>query len=237
MSCLVNISKRSFKKDSFNDLHYLKIKDDQLYVVNTGIDTIEIFNNPLKPKFITAIRIFQRNPKVFRQRKIDPIEKYNERFKIKPHSAHPNAICFGDKRVYVICFEKDSRHNSGEIMSLNGERIVRSGFSCHDADIYNGNFYTTQTRQSRVLMFKNIDKRKKLPLPKPDRIYPIRKKGWWRGSIIHGGKLYVFASYRHKRSALLCIMDLKNGQTRFKTLPVKDKVIWDTVYQPNLYEE
>lgn len=227
---------RSFKKRSFNDLHYLKIHDDQLYVVNTGIDTIEIFNDPLHPKFVTAIKIFERNKKIFRQRVIDPKELYNTKFKVKPHAAHPNAICFGKKRCYVTCFEKDGRRNSGEIVSLNGKRVVRSGFSCHDADIYKGDFYTTQTRQSRVLIFNNIEERN-IPLNKPDKIFVIRRKGWWRGSIIHKGKLYVFASYRRKNSALMCTMDLKNGKTKFNKLPIKEKVIWDTVYQPNLYED
>lgn len=228
---------RSFKKDSFNDLHYLKIKDDKLYVVNTGIDTIEIFDDPMDPKFVSAIRIFKKNPKIFRQREIDPKEKYNLRFKVKPHAAHPNSICFGKEKIYVICFEKDSRHNSGEIITLDGERVVRPGYSCHDSDIYKGDFYTTLTRQEKVLVFKNIDSRKSFPIQKPDKVFSLKRKGWWRGSIIHQGQLYVFASYRRRDTALLCILDLDSGKTRFKKIPRRGKILWDTIYQPSLYEK
>jgi hypothetical protein len=227
---------RSFKKDSFNDLHYLEIKDDQLYVVNTGIDAIEIFNNPLNPEFVRIIRLYEKFPKIFQNRDIDPKGKYNEKFKVKPHSAHPNAICMGEKNIYVTCFEKQGRHNSGEFVTLDGKRAIKPGWSCHDGDIYKGNFYTTLTRQAKVLVFNNIENRK-YPIRKPDRVLPISRKGWWRGSIIKSGKLYVFASYRHRRTALLCIMDLKSGKTKFKMLPQKGNVVWDTVYQPNLYKE
>jgi len=225
-----------FKKDSFNDLHYLKIKDDQLYVVNTGLDTIEIFNSPMNPKFVLAITLYHRSPNIFKNRDINLKGKFNDRFKVKPHSAHPNSICFGKNNIFVICFEKDSRHNSGEIITLNGKRVVRAGYSCHDSELYNGDFYTTLTRQSKILVFKDIEKRK-YPIQKPDRVLSIRKKGWWRGSIIHKDKLYVFASYRVRSPALLCIMDLKSGRTKFKRLPKIGKYIWDTVYQPNLLEK
>lgn len=225
----------SFKKKSFNDLHYLKIHDNQLYVVNTGLDTIEIFNNPMKPKFVSAIRMFVRAPKIFSHRAIDKNEAYNKRFKVKPHSAHPNSICFGEKRTYITCFEKGSRRNSGEIVTLNGSRVTRSGFSCHDSEIYNGDFYTTLTRQSKVLIFKNIEKRK-IPLKRPDVMLPIRRKGWWRGSVIQDEKLYVFASYRRNDTALMCTMNIKSGRTKFKKLPVKGNIRWDTIYQPNILE-
>ena len=226
---------KSFKKRTFNDLHYLEVHEDQLYVVNTGLDTIEIFKNPLNPTFITSIKLFKRAPNIFMNRKFDKNEKYNLRRKVKPHSAHPNSICFGNKRVYVICFEKNSRRNSGEIITLDGKRVVRTGYSCHDAEIYNGNLYTTLTRQSKVLVFNDIEKRK-LPIQKPDKMFSIKKRAWWRGSVIHDNILYVFASYRRKDTALMCTMNLKTGKTKFTRLPHQEGVRWDTVYQPNLYE-
>lgn len=227
---------RSFKKDSFNDLHYLKIHEDRLYVVNTGLDTIEIFDNPMNPKFISSIILYERNANIFQKRDINLKDKYNDQFKVKPHSAHPNSICFGRKRVLVVCFEKNSRHNSGEIITLNGKRVVRPGYSCHDSEIYNGDFYTTLTRQAQILIFKNIEKRK-YPIQKPDRILSLKKKGWWRGSIIFNGKIYVFASYRRKSTALMCTVDIKTGKTSLQKLPKKDNICWDTIYQPNLLEE
>lgn len=229
---------KTFKKDTFNDLHYLNIKDDQLFVVNTGLDTVEIFNDPLNPKFIGHVRVFKRNKKIFRQRTFDLKEKYNERFKIKPHAAHPNSICFDEKRIYITCFEKDGRINSGEIMTLSGKRITRSGYSCHDSHVYNGDFYTTQTRQARILVFNDIANRK-IPIAKPDRQIPIKKKGWWRGCVLHDGKAYIFASkYTNKKeTAVMCTLDLKSGNSRFRRLPAVDGIHWDTVYQPNLFEK
>lgn len=229
---------RTFKKKSFNDLHYLNIKDDKLYVVNTGIDTIEIFDNPLQPKFVTDIRVFERSPKVFRQRKIDRSEQYNLRFKVKPHAAHPNSICFDKRRIYITCFEKDGRRNSGEIVTLNGKRLTRPGFSCHDSHIYNGDFYTTQTRQAKLLVFNDIANRR-FPIQRPDKMIPLRRHGWWRGCVISKGNAYIFASKYSKRpvGALMCTLNLKTGKTKFCTLPKYNGMAWDTIYQPNLYEE
>lgn len=229
---------KTFKKKSFNDLHYLNIKDDQLYVVNTGIDAIEIFNDPLNPKHQTSISVFARNPKIFTQRKLEPKAAYNKRFKMKPHAAHPNSICFGVKNSYITCFEKDGKMNSGEIISLDGTRMIRSGFSCHDSHIINGDFYTTHTRHSRLLMFKKFENRK-LPINKPDEVFSIKKKAWWRGCVFAEGKAFIFASKysRRKATAVMCTLDMKKGQTKFFTLPSHDGMFWDTVYQPNLFEE
>ena len=51
---------KTFKKKSFNDLHCLRVWKDKLYVVNTGLDAIEIFNDPLNPKFEERIFVFVR---------------------------------------------------------------------------------------------------------------------------------------------------------------------------------
>ena len=56
---------KSFKKDTFSNLHYIGIYDDRLYVVNTGLQAIEIFKNPLDPKFEKLISLVDLNSCIY----------------------------------------------------------------------------------------------------------------------------------------------------------------------------
>lgn len=229
---------KTFKKKSFNDLHYLKVWKDKLYVVNTGLDAIEIFENPLAPQFKERIFVFQKNPKIFTQRNIDLRIKYNDRFKVKPHACHPNCIEFDKKRIFVTCFEKNSRLNTGEVIELNsGKRLFEKNYSCHDGNYHNDDFFLSQTRASRILVFKNL-RNNKVPR-KPNQIIPVGKKGWWRGMVITDESIYVFSSFysKKKETIRMAIIDRKTNKSRFKRLPVKDGIYWDTIYQPNILEE
>ena len=97
----------------------------------------------------------------------------------------------------------------------------------------------TRTRYATLLKFKNL-KNRTWPVGRPDQIFRIGKKGWWRGMVIHDDIAYVFASdgYRRKKTtAKMAIINLKTGEHNTKNLPFLDNVRWETIYQPNLYEE
>ena len=230
---------KKFKNKTFNDLHYVETYNGKLYVVNTGLDAIEIFDKPMNPKFENIIFLFKKNPKLFKQRKINPKGVYNTELKIKPHSAHPNCISFNRNKIIVNCFGKEQRHRTGEVIDLDtGKRVIKKNFDCHDGIFYKNDFYLTRTRFATILRFNNLTERK--PPDKPDQVYRIGKKGWWRGMVIHDDVAYVFASdgYRRKKTtARMAMINLKTGEKSNRKLPSIDGVHWETIYQPNIWEK
>jgi len=230
---------RTFKKSTFNDLHYVRVFRDKLYVVNTGIDAVEVFNDPLDPKFEELIFVFNRNKELFGKRKIDLNEKYNERFKVKPHFCHPNCIEFDKKRIFVTCFEKKGKLNTGEVIELNsGKRLYNKNYSCHDGNYHGNDFFLSQTRAAKILVFKDL-KNNSIPT-KPNEIIPLKKKGWWRGMVVTDDFIYVFTSFYSpkKITTRMARVHRKNPRKiNFIRLPSEDGMYWDTVYQPTLLEE
>lgn len=231
---------KSFSKNTFNDLHYVEVHNDKLYVVNTGLDAIESFDNPMEPKFEKIDFMFNANKKLFKKRDIALDNPYNKMMKFKPHSAHPNCISFDKKRILVTCFGKNQKFNSGEIIELNtGKRLFKRCFDCHDGLYYKGDFYTTWTRHATILKYSDLTN-KKLPVGSHEKIKIGSGRGWWRGMVAANGRIYIFASdgYKKRKTTVrMAIIDLKSKKTiKTHKLPMIDGVHWDTVYQPNIYE-
>jgi len=231
---------KTFRKNTFNDLHYIEVHNGKLYVVNTGLDAIEIFKKPMNPEFEKLIFIFQKNKEIFKNRSLNKNRRYNDRLKVKPHSAHPNCIAFDKKRILVNCFGKEQRHGTGEVIELNtGKRVIKKNFDCHDGIYYKNDFYLTRTRFATILKFKDLATRK-FPVAKADEVFKLGKRAWWRGMVIHNDTAYVFASdgYRRKKTtARMATINLKTGERKIQKLPSVDNVYWETIYQPNLWEE
>jgi len=231
---------KTFKKKTFNDLHYIEVHKGKLYVVNTGLDAIEIFNKPMNPEFESLIFLFEKNRRLFKNRSLNRNGKYNDRLKVKPHSAHPNCIAFDKKKILVNCFGKEQRHHTGEVIDLNtGQKVLKKNFDCHDGIFYKGDYYLTRTRFSTILKINNLANRS-FPVGKADEVFKIGKKGWWRGMVIHDDIAYVFASdgYRRKKTtAKMATVNLRTGEKTSRKLPSIDGVSWETIYQPNIYEE
>jgi hypothetical protein len=229
---------KKFEKDSFNDLHYVEVFNDQLYVVNTGLDSVEIFTNPFEPQHVETIYMFERFPKFFKKRKLDKKGKYNDKFKIKPHVAHPNCIASNGKYMFVTCFQKWDRSETGEIVELNhGGKLTRRSYSCHDGNFYKDSFILSNTRKANLIFFDNINEAK-LPYKTPSRTISLGQKGWWRGMVCTNGYIFVFASLYAKKKipARMAVVRLQTGEVKRFVLPCLNDVYWDTVYQPNLYE-
>lgn len=231
---------KTFKKNTFNDLHYVEIYEDKLYVVNTGLDAIEIFKDPLDPKFKDIHFIFDKNPKIFAKRKFNLKEKYNEMMKIKPHSAHPNCISFFEGKAYITCFDKGQKMNTGEVIELKtGKRVLKNRYDCHDGLFYKGDFYLTWTRHAKVLKVPNFSKQSFPIDPKNAEKIKIGGSGWWRGMIVLDDFIFVFASDGYKKrktTARMATINTKKGKIEKVKLPVVDGVHWDTIYEPNFYE-
>lgn len=231
---------KTFKKNTFNDLHYVEVHDGKLYIVNTGLDAIEIFNNPMDPKFEKMIFLFDQNPDIFKKRELNLDLKYNEMMKVKPHSCHPNCIAFDKKRILVTCFGKSQRFNSGEVVELNSGKCLFRGrrFDCHDGIFHGNDFYLTHTRHDTILYYRDLYNTK-LPMQPTKRIKIGAGKGWWRGMVIVDDVIYVFASdgYRKKKTTIrMATVNRKTGERSKVKLPVVDGIHWDTIYQPNLYK-
>ena len=230
---------KTFTKKSFNDLHYVEIHNNKLYVVNTGLDAIEIFRKPMNPELERIEFVFNKNPDLFQKRNIDLRKSYNKELKVKPHHCHPNCISFDRKRIFVTCFAKNQKMNTGEVIDLNsGKRLFKRNYDCHDGIYHGDDFYLTQTRAANILIFENLYKTS-VPMV-PTRTIKIKRRGWWRGMIVHDNHIYVFASdgYKKKKTTVaLCKINLKTEKQTIQKLPVVDGVHWDTIYQPNLYED
>lgn len=229
---------KTFTKTTFNDLHYVEVHNDKLYVVNTGLDAIEIFNDPMNPKFESIEFLFDKND-IFQKRQLNLTSKYNERMKVKPHSCHPNCIAFDKKRILVTCFGKGQKINTGEVIELNsGKRLFKNkNFDCHDGIFHGRDYYLTHTRHDTILVYENLYGTK-LPMEPTRKIKIGAGKGWWRGMVIVGDTIYVFASdgYRKKKTTIrMATVNLKTGERSKVKLPILRDVHWDTIYQPNFY--
>lgn len=226
---------KSFQKSTFNDLHYIEIFNGKMYVVNTGLDAIEIFDNPMDPEFVKMIFLFKKNKNIFEHRKLDLKKMYNKEMKVKPHVAHPNCISANGKEIYVTCFGKKQKLNTGEIINLNsGKKMTKQNYDCHDGLFYNDKFYTTWTRHSQILEFKNLN------VKTAPRKLSIGPRGWWRGMVIENDLAYIFASdgYKGRKTTVrLATINLKTSKRKTQRLPVVDGMHWDTVYQPNIFKE
>jgi len=234
---------KSFRKNTFNDLHYLLIRKDKLFVVNTGLDAIEIFEDPFEPKFLEIIFVFKSNPKKFRPRKINLKLPYNEEYKLKPHSCHPNCISFDSGFVFVTCFQRQHRMGTGEVVELKtGRTLTKKRYDLHDGVFYKGNFYLSVTRSGRIMIFREMVKKLKQgkwPLF-PNDVIVLKSKGWWRGIAFEGDTMFIFSSCGYnktKRPARIAIVDLTSMKRVIKRLPVVDRINWDTVYQPCVWED
>lgn len=203
---------RSFKKDTFSDLHYVEVYDDKLYIVNTGLEAIEVFKNPLEPEFEKLISLGDLR--------------------------HPNCISFNNERIFVTCFGHTNRINSEGVVELNsGERIFEGDFDCHDGIFHGNDFYLTHTSQGEIFEFEDLYN-KNTPTTPTNTIKIGAGKGWWRGMIIVDNVIYVFASdgYRQKKATIrMATINLKTMARTKINLPVVDGIHWDTIYQPNFY--
>jgi len=227
---------KSFKRNTFNDLHCLVINGDLLYIVNTGIDAIEIMSNPLEPKPKDLIFIFEKN-KIFKKRKINLNEKFNKQYKIEPHVCHPNALEIVNDKMFVTCFEDQTRGNrTGKVIELTSGKLLIKNQNCHDADFYKNDFYLSGTRENKVYVLKDILNRK-WPVKVDEVINLAPNKGWWRGSIIKDDYMYLCASFAYgiDRPFKMIILNLKTKKIeQVNKLPVLAGKVWDTVYQPIL---
>lgn len=230
---------RSFTKNTFNDLHYLYIYDNRLYVVNTGIDAIEVFKDPLNPVFEELIFVFEQHNK-FTNRDIDLNYNYNQLLKVKPHTCHPNCVFVNRNLFFVTCFEDETREEgTGCVIDINTGKIIVNNINCHDGIISNGNLYLSRTRSSEIIIIRNINS-KKWPVNRNDiNSIKIKQNGWWRGMSIYHGNIYLFASYGYGKTGTCKAIkvNLRSKKIRYKTLPVVDGYKWNAIYQPNLIFE
>jgi len=227
---------KSYTQTTFNDLHYLTIYDNRLYVVNTGLDAIEEIRNPMKPEegpnFLTFV--FSKIPEI-KKRKIDIWEKWNEKYKTN-HVCHPNCITIKKGLKFVTCFENEKRgKKSGKVVELSTQQVVLDKHNCHDGNFYNDDFYLSGTREHQIYVIYELLEQK-WPV-KIDKKINIGKPGWWRGMVIHNDKAFIFASYAYgeNSSCKMAVIDLQDQKTiDIVTLPKHQGVQWDTIYQPNL---
>jgi len=228
----------SLSKSTFNDLHYLVVDNHQLYIVNTGLDAIEIINDPLKLDGSVNIFVFDRI-RGMTKRDIDLNYDWSKEYKLRPHVAHPNCLAIEGSYMFTTCFENETRgKKTGRVVELNTGQTVLENHNCHDGNFYDGDFYLSGTREHQIYVLYELMERK-WPV-KIDKKINIGKPGWWRGMVIVDDKAFIFASYAYgeNSSCRMAVIDLQTQKTiEIKTLPKHNKYQWDTIYQPQLLED
>jgi len=228
----------SLSKNTFNDLHYLVINNHQLYIVNTGLDAIEIINDPLKLDGSVQIFVFDRISNMTK-RNIDLDHDWSKEYKLRPHVAHPNCLAINHGCMFVTCFENETRgKKTGRVVELNTGQTLLANHNCHDGIFYDTDFYLSGTREHQLYILCDIMSRK-WPVEIDYKIN-IGKPGWWRGLVIFNNIAYIFASYAYgeNSSCKMAVIDIHEMKTiEIKTLPSHGGIQWDTIYQPQILEE
>lgn len=176
---------------SFTDLHHVVIRNDCLYVVNTGIEAIQIFN--MQGKLIDEYALVD-NPT---WKSLENNSDMRLIASTKPHYIHPNYVFFINGEPWVTRFQnKDavSLFNSSEKINLN-----YSNGRPHDGHIVGEFIYFTLTDGYVVVINKENKKLEEL-INLNEIHYKNKILGWCRGVEILGEYAYVgFSGMRRSK--------------------------------------
>jgi hypothetical protein len=217
----------TYSRNYFNNLHYLEVHNDCLFVVNTGLDAIEVFQNPLSLRHTNTHYIFETHRKYFEYRDIDRSKNYKDIFKLKS-SCFPNAICCLDNHLLVSCCEPGNC-----IIDLVTRQIVVNNVPCHNVMYHERNLYVTAIRDRKVYVIKDILERK-WPVVLDDYI-DLEEDLNWFGGVTKDGFMVLFGSKLDK-FIKVAIIDLASKKVNIQTPPAYDGIKWSVVYQPVIYE-
>jgi hypothetical protein len=205
---------------TFNDLHCVKVYRRKLYIVNTGLEIVQIFD--LNGNCHEEINVTNQNT----WKRFNLNFDYRFVATTKPHLTHVNYIFFLDGEPWVTRFQQ------GDAVALNNFNrrinlsIKDSMGKPHDGLIKGDYIYFTLT-DGFVVIVNRIS----LIIEKVINLNKLLNNdiqlGWCRGIEVANGKLYVgfsqlryskFVNYghwikhrKHKLPAWICVIDLKDG--------------------------
>lgn len=171
----------------FNDLHGVMRKDDLLYIVNTGLEVIQVFD--LKKRKIINEYNMASTPTYER---FDPYTDYRQIATTKPHEAHVNHVFNIDDNIWATRGQKRdaiSLDSSDQIElppSVNGEKIIL----CHDGIIRFDKLYFT-TVDAHIIAYDPTNKELLDDLDVRKINNTKYNLGWTRGLEIVGENAFL----------------------------------------------
>ena len=182
---------------SFNDLHYATVHNDSLYVVNTGLDIIQIIDsngNIIEEVNTSYDPTWKRFDRTVDYRKVEST---------KPHNTHPNYVFFlPDGSRWITRFnQKDAICVDDPAKSI--DLNVSEGRP-HDGKVIGDSIYFTIT-DGYIVVASAITLKKEdiISLADLDNRKSIRNMGmgWCRGIHVDAKRAYVgFSRFRGSRS-------------------------------------
>ncbi len=182
---------------SFNDLHYATVHNNCLYVVNTGLDIIQLLDhdgNIIEEVNTSYDPTWKRFDRTVDYRKVEST---------KPHTIHPNYVFFlpDGSRWITRFFKKDAICIDDNARSI--DLNVSEG-SPHDGKVIGDFIYFTITDSYIVVVNANTLKREMIiNLLDLDSRRSIKKLdlGWCRGIHVDAKRAIVgFSKFRSSRS-------------------------------------
>lgn len=189
--------KATIDHPSLHDVHHVKLIDDLIYVVNTGMDAIFRFTR--NGDFVDGLNVLGHEL----WHRFKPEDHLRKITTTKPHESHPNHVFTLGKEIWVTRFEQKDAVNLfdlGQTIPIEVERphdglVVgdKVYFTTVNGAIIIADIYTKRVVQ--VVDLNELDPRKGRPL------------GWCRGLHIDGKYAYV-------------------GFTQLRSTAITDNVKW-----------
>ena len=160
----------------FNDIHHVSLIDNKIYIVNTGLDAIAVFDRD-NLKLVEIISVL--DGKKFDPQKID----YRKINSTKPHRSHPNYIFKYKGMIWITRFYQQDIFNI-----ITKQSIKISDVGIHDGFVSNEDIYFTSVDGNVIKLNSNNEViNYNLNLIKNN----TKPLGWCRGLYINNTDFYV----------------------------------------------
>jgi hypothetical protein len=178
---------------TFNDLHCTAVFDDELYVVNTGVELVQIFT--LRGKLKKCINVAATET----WDRFDPEKDYRFVATTKPHQTHANYLFFLEDEPWITRFEQRDAVALFDASRRIDLGIAESRGKPHDGLVRGDYIYFTMTDGFVIIV--NRDTHNIEQIIDFNALLPgDQQPGWCRGLEVCDGLLYVgFSQLRHSK--------------------------------------
>ena len=184
---------KSLSHPTFNDLHCVAVFEGDLYVVNTGLEIVQVFTLPgeLKKTINVAVTdTWERfNPKI----------DYRFLATTKPHQTHANYIFFLENEPWITRFEQRDAVALFDPTKRIDLGIAQSQGKPHDGLVHGDYIYFTLTDGFVVIAHRTTYKIEQI-IDFNSIVSGDLQPGWCRGLAICNGLLFVgFSQLRRSK--------------------------------------
>jgi|GEM_PF-225964 len=199
---------------SFNDLHHVITHKGTLYIANTGLDCVSIYNSKThslehQPAIISAEHC-----------RVEPDIDYRLIASTKPHFVHPNHLFVVDDEVWV------TRCDTMDAVSINDHtrRIFIGEHLVHDGVVFKNRIYFTCV-DGNIKVF-DVATLAKVHDTNLNEFIP-NINGWCRGIMPVSSNLVVVGLSKYRQSKRRAFSTQKSYARLVMIDIYKQQVIWD----------